>query len=282
MKSFKKLGRSGLFMALLLGVTATACSDAPMAPDTDQLPSVATQETASEAHWGYGAENGPEFWEGFGFPTCGEGTSQSPINVETADAGATDANYGLSKVRFSYAGPVPVSVINNGHSIQANLDGVRSIEVGGVTSTLNQFHFHTQSEHTVNGQHAAMEMHFVHTAADGTLTVMGVFIDEGPANRELEKFWNDLPEEEGDGPELRAFNLMHIVPNGRLSTYRYSGSLTTPGCDEGVNWILMEERITLSSQQIEEFREIFSGDEFPAGNRRPTQPLNGRTVSYYR
>jgi carbonic anhydrase len=269
-------------MMLILGVAVTACSDAPTVPQPEAVTSVGMQETTAEGHWGYAADNGPQFWGDFGFPTCGEGTSQSPINVVTGDAVPADASYGQSKVRFSYAGPVPVSILNNGHSVQANLDGVRSIEVGGVISTLNQFHFHTQSEHTVNGTPADMEMHFVHTAANGTLTVIGVFIEEGAANRELQKIWNDLPEEEGDGPMLRAFNLMQVLPEGRRSTYRYSGSLTTPGCDEGVNWILMEEPITLSAEQIEDFRAIFSGGEFPEGNRRPTQPLNGRMVSHFR
>jgi len=42
----------------------------------------------------------------------------------------------------------------------------------------------------------------------------------------------------------------------------------------------MAESIEMSRQQINfnNFRAIFSGEEFPHGNRRPVQPLNGRTV----
>ena len=37
---------------------------------------------------------------------------------------------------------------------------------------LNQFHFHTPSEHTINGVHYPLEMHMVHKlyTSDGTLT----------------------------------------------------------------------------------------------------------------
>lgn len=284
MKRFTTAGSSArmrLGTAVLLGVTVAACSDGLTAPEAGDL-AVGPQLSHEGVHWGYGAENNSMFWGDLGYPTCAEGTSQSPINVVTGDAVMADAKYGPSKVRFSYAGPVGVSVVNNGHSVQANLQGVRTIEVEGAVSTLSQFHFHGQSEHTVNGQHADMEMHFVHAADDGTLTVIGVFIEEGAANRELARIWADLPEEEGDGPMLRGFNLMQILPNGRNSTYRYSGSLTTPGCDEGVNWILMGSPITMSAEQIDQFQDIFSGAEFPEGNRRPTQDLNGRTVSYFR
>ena len=59
--------------------------------------------------------------------------------------------------------------------------------------TLVQFHFHTLSEHTVNGEHYPMEMHLVHADADMNLAVLGVFIKEGQENEVLEEVFADLP-----------------------------------------------------------------------------------------
>lgn len=43
--------------------------------------------------------------------------------------------------------------------------------VGDKAYVLVQFHFHAPSEHTVNGEHFPMEMHYVHQAEDGALGV---------------------------------------------------------------------------------------------------------------
>ena len=55
--------------------------------------------------------------------------------------------------------------------------------------------------------------------------------------------------------------------------YRYQGSLTTPPCSEGVEWIVRANPIELAREQIETFRAIFHE------NNRPVQPLEGRSVA---
>lgn len=37
-------------------------------------------------------------------------------------------------------------------------------------------------EHTLGGQHEAMELHLVHQASDGSLAVVGLFFREGKEN----------------------------------------------------------------------------------------------------
>ena len=59
---------------------------------------------------------------------------------------------------------------------------------------------------------------------------------------------------------------------GDLTSYRYSGSLTTPPCSEGVRWIIMSTPIEASQAQIEALRAIISN------NNRPVQPLHGRAL----
>lgn len=53
--------------------------------------------------------------------------------------------------------------------------------LAGQRHRLLQFHFHTPSEHTLDGKHLAMEAHLVHKNLEtGNLAVLGVFIEVQP------------------------------------------------------------------------------------------------------
>ena len=72
---------------------------------------------------------------------------------------------------------------------------------GAVYNTLG-FHFHFPSEHTINGTHAAGEMHIVHQreGASGLedLLVVGVLLDVGAPNVFLDTLgWSALPASRG-------------------------------------------------------------------------------------
>ncbi|MCJ8272475.1 MAG: carbonic anhydrase family protein, partial [Psychrosphaera sp.] len=92
---------------------------------------------------------------------------------------------------------VPHAIINNGHAIQVNLPAGDLLQVGLDEYALNQFHFHGPSEHVLDGVHSPMEMHLVHTAAAGSLAVVGVMIREGAENAALKAAWGNLPSERG-------------------------------------------------------------------------------------
>lgn len=53
--------------------------------------------------------------------------------------------------------------------------------------------------------------------------------------------------------------------------YRYSGSLTTPPCSEGVTWLVMTEPLEVLRARVEKFHSLMGGD-----THRPVQPLNAR------
>ena len=55
--------------------------------------------------------------------------------------------------------------------------------------------------------------------------------------------------------------------------YRFSGSLTTPPCSDGVRWLVMKEPVQVSQAQIDAFKAVMHHP-----NNRPVQPLNGRLV----
>ncbi len=221
------------------------------------------------------------------FPECA-GTEQSPIDIDSGEVDAAIEQLKLEKrgakksagIAVDYAKSTTVDVFNNTHTIQGNIPvGAGSFSIGGDTYDLLQFHFHAPSEHAIDGALHPMEMHFVHANSDGDLAVLGVFVDEGRANKVLAPLWADLPEVgETRRVEVTDFRLSRLVPK-KPTSVSYMGSLTTPPCSEGVSWFVLNEDQEMSEEQIGRFEEIFSGEEFPEGTRRPVQPLNDREIS---
>lgn len=250
--------------------TATAASGHETA--AEESPSDATAESGEHGesggavHWTYAGATGPAAWGELSpeFFACSAGANQSPINLVSSTAVAR------AEITFSYR-PTALTVINNGHSLQANVEPGSTIELDGVPYELAQFHFHAPSEHTVGGKHFAMEMHLVHVSASGDLAVVGVLYDKGAASRALAPMWAVLPAGTESQGEVASFNPRDLLP-GDGGVYRYSGSLTTPPCSEGVKWMMYQAVASVSDAQVQAFDDIIGV------NNRPVQPLNAREV----
>jgi carbonic anhydrase len=212
------------------------------------------------------------------------GSEQTPIDIRDEDL-TYDEN--LPALGFSYETRVNLKVVNTGSpgefaTVRAVVPDASASElvVSNVHYKLKQFHWHTPSEHELNGEKFPMEMHLVHsyTDEDGaqTLTVVGVWIKAGKENKELRKLFDALPAQPGEEVTAGKFNLTRLLPES-LESYRYDGSLTTPDPSgvflEGVNWIVLAEPVEMSQAQIDAFKRLF-----PEGNSREVQPLNGRTI----
>ncbi len=170
-------------------------------------------------------------------------------------------------------GPIsPLHIINNGYSIFVNVPEGNTIVVDGTTFQVIQFHFHTPSEHAVDGKTEAMELHLVHRSEDGALAVVGLLLKEGAEHTGLKTVFEAMsvmtgPEQKVEG----AVDLAALLPESP-ATFRYMGSLTTPPCSGGVHWHLFTEPAEVSAEQIAGYRKIFEFDACPL------QPLNDRTV----
>ena len=235
---------------------------------------LALPATAAEtAHWGYA--HGTEGWGSLApaYAQCTNGLQQSPIDVIPGIAFAGN----LPPLTFTYGTAVDFAMTHNGHTIVATPTTTgNTLKIGSKVYTLIQFHMHTPSENFANGEMYPLEYHFVHKASDGALAVVGVFYDDAPtANAQIGQLIAKMPSQVA-AQSLTGFNLRSFVPTGR--SYRFSGSLTTPPCDEGVAWHVMGTVRTASASQIAAFQRLFSGQEFPAGNRRPVQSRNGRPL----
>lgn len=253
-----------LTMPLLL---TAACDTEEPVPDVDVAE---TEVTAAEeqVHWTYGAEGGPEEWGGLSpeFAMCETGTMQSPVNL--TDATRTD----LPDPQFNYQ-PVPLEIANLGHTVQVAYEPGSTMVLNDTTYELVQFHFHTPAEHRLQGEELPAELHLVHRGPGGQLAVVGVLIEQGSEHAALAPVWNHLPAEPGQEHEVASVRIdaEELLP-ADAEHYQYPGSLTTPPCTEGVKWLVLNEPIELSAQQIDALRSIIGT------SNRPVQPLGTREL----
>ncbi len=221
---------------------------------------------ASEGSWGY--EGKSANWGALDKSNvaCDEGRLQSPFDIK--------ANFktSLPAINFDYM-PAELNVKKNSHGVTVSLMGGQKMSVAGDDYKLLQYHFHAPSEYHLNGKSFPMAMHLVHQRIrDGALGVVGVFIKEGKKNSVIDSIWSNLPKTDGEA-KVKGVNInpADLLPDAHRYV-RFSGSLTTPPCSEGVNWHVMETPIEASAEQIAAFKGIVKM------NARPLQPTNNRLI----
>lgn len=272
-----------IVLVFVTGVLTTllACN----APERNHSASQVVQDSvqpqptnAQHAHWTYSGEEGPAHWGGLDpvYNLCAAGKSQSPVNIEQAAVKGNSSwklDYKPTSLQIAHHEHMD-EILNNGHTIQVTVDEGSTLTLNGKVYHLKQFHFHTPSEHTINGQQAPMEMHWVHQSDDAALAVVSVLFNESAtANKDYEALIDNLPAEKGQ--KLKVDNLsldldVHL-PDDNFA-WHYTGSLTTPPCSENVQWLVLRERVSLSKEQIQAFASRIGP------NNRPVQPLNDRVI----
>jgi carbonic anhydrase len=221
-------------------------------------------DKAHAVHWGYEGDNGPEHW-GDAFPVCGKGKKQSPLNI----IGPFEKSKDTLSVDYKEG---PLKMLNNGHTIQVNIEPGSTLTIGKESFDLLQFHFHRPSEEQVDGKNASMVAHFVHKSKEGKLAVIGVMLNEGKDSAAIKTLWANLPPKEGEEflPAKVTFNPASLLPK-EMGFYNYEGSLTTPPCTEGVQFYILKTPVDISKQQLAKFPFKL--------NARPVQSLNGRKIT---
>lgn len=218
--------------------------------------------------WSYEKETGPDEW-GFlkyKYASCKIGKNQSPINI--------DKTIKAKLKRIKNIRKLPGKEIENtGQGIQINFDFGNMMVLDEAPYQMKHVAFHTPAEHSINGESFPLEAQFFHTDNEGNKTIVSVLFREGKPNKALAKIWLQLPRKKGQKKRLnkrvRAKELMPSNP----SYYRYTGSLTTPPCTEGVKWVVFKTPLTASTAQIEQLERAL-----PHLNNRPLQSQFGRVV----
>lgn len=250
-----------LTSAAVLGGVAAACSST----------SHSVEAHSATPHWSYSGETGPSHWGSLtsAYSVCSTGTDQSPINIASSDISGTPSPLALVTLQYR---PVSGTALDNGHTLQVNVEPGCTAMVDGTHYELRQFHYHTPSDHTFDGQHRIVEWHFVHESADKNLAVVAVLVDQGAPNAALTPLLSAPPTKTGTQRSLTTpLDVAAMMP-GNLDALRYQGSLSTPPCTEGVRWIVLRTPISMSSQQVGAVRDVLNN------NDRPVQPLNGRSL----
>ncbi|KAJ8915203.1 hypothetical protein NQ315_015426 [Exocentrus adspersus] len=216
---------------------------------------------------------------------CQSGKKQSPIAISKRNAIRID----LKKLKFdNYDNDdIKTTLENNGHT------------GGGLSSTyvLDNIHFHWGSEHTIDGGRHPLEAHLVHykqtcgnmvnasNYPDG-LVVLAVMFDVACCtNKDLAIVTNSVKSVSKNlHSTLRIqddFKPEVFLPDNTKCYYMYTGSLTTPGCNEVVTWLMFEDAISISQTQLNQLSQVYTdAGKLLSYNFRPLQELHGRKVFY--
>ncbi|XBI75709.1 hypothetical protein VPH35_069044 [Triticum aestivum] len=151
----------------------------------------AQQETDEEEEFSYSldAENGPAHWGDIKeeWSACGKGNMQSPIDLASPRVSLVR---GLGYLNHSYVAANAI-IVNRGHDIMVKFEGdAGSVSIDGTPYYLRQLHWHTPTEHSINGRRYDMELHMFHESAQGKAAVIGVFYEIGAHDAFLHKVPN--------------------------------------------------------------------------------------------
>jgi carbonic anhydrase len=222
--------------------------------------------------WDYSTARGPDHWGELSpeYVLARVGGSQSPVDIDTANIIGADLPPLVIEPHAQ-----PLHLLNNGHTVEAICPRAASLQFGALRYELLQFHFHAPSEHTIDGEHAEVELHFVHSDGEGHLAVVAVLFFEGAVEHPevAELLTRESVSHPGDEifDAATALDVRDFLPDS-LDYYTYDGSLTTPPATEGVRWFVLKQPLHMSRAQIEAIDRVYYS------NNRPTQPLNARFV----
>lgn len=223
---------------------------------------------AANPLWTYEGAKGPGHWGELSpdYGTCHSGKFQSPIDIRQP------VNADLAPLNLHYQNTAE-TLVNNGHTLQVSVQENEEVELDGQKFTLQQYHFHAPSENLIAGKSFPLEAHFVHSSDNNELLVVAVMFNIGAENPGLAPLLAALPDKIDEVATLnQPMNIRPLFPEN-LHYYRFSGSLTTPPCTEGLRWIVLKDPVTLSQSQLEKFQHALRH-----ANNRPVQPLNGRLI----
>jgi carbonic anhydrase len=216
--------------------------------------------------------------QGYALPRYGDGLVQSPINI-VSDSALKDSSVFIS-IKFSTG----ISAIENlGHTIQLDFKEGSTASAGGKTYSCKQVHFHTPSEHMIDGITYPMEMHIVNVLIDSNAQkspqyfVIGFLFKMGRENKFIQEFLNAIPQEEKKDSLKPGFvnfeDLFKTIPkNEPEGYYSYKGSLTTPPYSETVSWMVKKSILEASPTQIVAIEKL------EGNNARHVQALYARKI----
>lgn len=217
--------------------------------------------------------------QGYVMPGLDHGLSQSPININSQ----ATAEGGKHQITLNFKDEIN-KIDNLGHTIQLDFTEGSTITADNETFDFKQCHFHTPSEHLIDGLTYPMEMHIVNVMpnldkdATPQYLVISALFKEGKENKFIAEFLNKIPKEEKTSTDVKVGNVKLSDLFGTASSdmlgqyYFYKGSLTTPPFTESVRWYIAKHVYEASAAQIEAINAL------EGNNARHVQAMYGRTI----
>ncbi|PWT70690.1 MAG: carbonic anhydrase [Bacteroidetes bacterium] len=201
--------------------------------------------------------------QGYALPAKVGGHAQSPVNLVSLKAEKDQS----PAVSMKFTTGIDAAE-NLGHTIQVDFKAGSTSILRGKSFTPKQFHFHTPSEHLVDGITFPMEMHIVNMANDTAqnasprIMVIGILFKMGQENKFLQEFLKDVPDEEGHKNAIQPGAvrledlLSQIPPKDQNAYFTYKGSLTTAPFSENVDWVVLKHVLEASPEQIAAIQKL--------------------------
>lgn len=235
---------------------------------------------------------GPSEWKKImGNSACGNVGDQSPIDVIAATAPISIAYHteDLVMSELSDIGACEKAMfISNEHSVEVSFETEMTCKDKffvafpynkgmGKRFYLRQFHFHSPSEHTVDGGYYPIEVHHTHIAENGEALIIAVLVKHGVETSSfLDNIFKTMPvieaghtenyyKQEKNAPATGLDAYRNFIPDMQSGFYYYTGSDTTPPCTTNTHWLIAATTVAASQATIDLYRTMI--------NRNPSSQL---------
>lgn len=263
--------------------------------------------------FGYSPTNGPLLWHQLKngqFKTCAVGKRQSPIDITTnvkmnktrqIELGRNRLQWFDNDFKINFAilpekDNSTYALENIGTTLEiSNLDIMGANEkkaltlfdsysiVNGTKYNMKQIHFHSPSEHKINGISYPLEAHIVHQNKEtGRAFVLAILfhynLNTGSTTDAFSEVFRLAPKLMKNGAKsavtFNKSNLQVLTSFLEKQTkWVYRGSFTTPPCTEDVSWLVVSEPIRISYEDGDAMNNLLKG------NSRYTQTRLGQENS---
>ena len=219
----------------------------------------------------------------YSLPGLEDGLMQSPVNILTSKTTS-----GRHRVVLRPDGATALENVKIGHSVELDFRPGATLAVDGETYDFIQCHFHTPSEHQIDGMTYPMELHCVNmlqtqdaSTRPPRYVVIAFLFKMGAENGFVAEVLKRVP----SLPGPRSGGQQDSGRNSRFSVtylaeqmcdddlyYFYQGSLTTPPYTETVTWHVLSRIFEASPAQIRTINRL------EGNNARRVHMLHDRVV----
>ncbi|MGP1716028.1 MAG: surface-adhesin E family protein [Methylophilus sp.] len=228
----------------------------------------AAKGNKEDKSWAYSGARGPEKWGSLNpdYAVCNAGSQQSPINVDNTITAALKPIKRLQKFPLK-------NIALKDHSLILDAGSGNMMVLDQKPYQLKYISVHAPSEHQIKQKSYAAELQMVHEDKAGHRVIIAVMLEEGAANSTIETLLNSIPKEKEQSKALAIRITPADLMPAKPAYYRYTGSLTSPPCTEGVQWIIMKEPLKIAKGQLTSLQQAIGEP-----NLRPLQDSQGRMI----